>query len=67
MPKDNMTEYREAAQEAYDSGLLPLKLYRKLMRVPSIKHFYLCLEANGYMGDVWDAIEEKDKYPWKKE
>jgi len=60
----DMHRYKLAVIDAYDLGELPLRLARKLLRCRTPKDFYICLEANGYMGDVWDALDGKDKYPW---
>jgi hypothetical protein len=61
---ERMSEYKLAAEKAFLDGKIPERLYRKLTRCQSPRDFYICLEANGYMGDVWDAVEGKDKYPW---
>ena len=64
MPNPDMTEYYAAVDEAHNDGRLPLRLARKLKRTLTPKMFYMCLKSNKYMGDVWDATEGKDKYPW---
>lgn len=63
---EDMSKYKLAAIDAFEAGKIPERLYRKLLRCTSPKDFYICLEANGYMGDVWDALDGKDKYPWRE-
>lgn len=65
--RNRMQGYYDSVIDAYDAGKLTYRVARKLLRTATPHQFYECLYANGYMGDVWDAIEGKDKYPWKKE
>jgi len=58
-----MEDYYKAVRDAELKGRLPSRLAGKLLRTMTPDVFYRCLEANGYMADVFDR-ERRYLYPW---
>jgi hypothetical protein len=58
-----MIEYYNAVKDAELRGRLPTWLTNKLLSTTTPDAFYKCLEANGYMADVFDR-QRRYLYPW---